>query len=232
MVEAIEPVLPDRPPGPHPTPEQLYRARRGPRSAEAERWLAHAATCATCTELLLHQEAFDAPDPVSPRHLAAAWERFGDPAAQTSGRIANVAKTPVRGFSWAGALAAAAVASVLGLGVWTASHSSPHAPQDPHSAHPSNTAASLRGSAEAAGDRQPSGILDAPPTEIVFPVPDGDAKRVTVFDAHGYTWTSPPTANGRVPFPAAERQRLRKGVDYFWTVVGEEGSVARSFRLR
>jgi hypothetical protein len=222
MAEAIEPVLPDRPPGPHPTPEQLYRARRSPRSSEAERWLTHAMACATCTEELLHQEAFDAPDPVSPRHLAAAWERFGDPAARTSDRT-------VRGFSWAGALAAAAVASVLGLGVWTASHSAPSALQDSHSA---NTAASLRGSAEAAGDRRPAGILDAPPTEIVFPAPDGDAKRVTVFDAHGYTWTSPPTANGRVPFPAAERQRLRKGVDYFWTVVGEEGSVARSFRLR
>src|SRR4051794_6711965 len=48
-------VLPARPPGPHPTPEQLYRARNSPRTAEAERWLAHAGACALCTEELLRQ---------------------------------------------------------------------------------------------------------------------------------------------------------------------------------
>lgn len=230
-----EPILPDRPPGPHPTPEQLYRARRGPRTSEAERWLAHAAACAVCTEELLRQEAFDAPDAVPPRHLDAAWERFGKTAGsrEEDSPLAEVipiapiappgtaSRTAVRRLPWATALAAAGITAVVGLGVWT----STRAPQASHLA--------LRGGAAAAGDRQPSGLLDAPPTEIVFPASGGDAKRVLMFDeSHKYIWTSPPTTNGRVPFPAHERQRLRKGVEYFWTVVGEEGNGAPSFRLR
>jgi hypothetical protein len=249
-----EPILPGRPAGPHPTPEQLYRARRGLRTSEAERWLAHAAACATCSEELLRQEAFDAPEEVSPRRLETAWERFNEkvdreeraPMAPVipfgSGSIRVPKATPATAVPrsrhrtpWMATLAAAAVAAAVGLGVWSqwSQWSSSQAPK----IGPQPPAPVLRGSASASGDRRPSGLLDAPPEEIIFPiVPNavgGEARRVMVFDAgHTYTWTSPPSADGRVPFPPSERQRLRKGVEYYWTVVGEEGVPARSFRLR
>lgn len=234
-----------RPPGPHPTPEQLYRARRGPRTSEAERWLAHAAACAVCTEELLRQEAFDAPQPVSPDGLAAAWERFGDerhaplaPLAPLApvipiNRLSPVVQPPGRpaGFSRHGrgaragmAFAAALVTAVVGLGVWN------HA-QAPQPA----TGSPLRGAAEPAGTWQPSGRLDTPPLEFLFPAPadGGEPRRVKVFDAsRSYSWTSPPTAGGWVAFPEAERKKLRPDVDYFWTLVDQEDAAARSFRLR
>jgi hypothetical protein len=214
-----DPVLPVRPPGPHPTPEQLYSARRGPRTAEAERWLAHAAACALCSEELVHQEAFDAPEPVSAGRLAAAWERFKEGPSRAPRPPRRLA-VPRSGL----ALAASLAVAVVGLSVWTATRP----PQAPHAA--------LRGGAEItdqAGAWQPAGPLDAPPAELVFPAADGEAQRVTVFDAtHTYTWTSPPATGGRIPFPAAERQRLHRGVEYFWTVLGDEGAVARKFWLR
>jgi hypothetical protein len=39
---------------------------------------------------------------------------------------------------------------------------------------------------------------------------------------------------GRIAFPETERQRLRPGVQYFWTVVGGAGEepAAQSFRIR
>ncbi|HYX25055.1 MAG TPA: hypothetical protein VFC23_12945 [Thermoanaerobaculia bacterium] len=55
-----------------------------------------------------------------------------------------------------------------------------------------------------------------------------------MFDAtQTYVWTSEPAFGGRVVFPAAERRRLKPGVEYFWTVVGGagEGGAARSFEI-
>lgn|GEM_PF-1939932 len=243
------PGVPSRPPGPHPTPEQLYRARRGPRTAEAERWLAHAGACATCTEELLLLEAFDEPDAVSPGRLAGAWERFGQPAARPRPPLAPPAALapviPINPISpsssstpippprkqsrapWIAALAAS-LAAVTVLSVWTSLRPEPSQLATPPPA--------VRGGSRtvaAAGVWLPAGTLDGPPSEIVFPAANGEEQRVTVFDAdHSYTWTSPPAANGRVLFPAGERQRLRKGVDYYWTVIGQEEMEARSFRLR
>jgi hypothetical protein len=236
MAEAAIP----RPLRQHPTPEQLYRARRGPRTAEAERWLAHAHACARCSEELLRQEAFDDPEPLSGRHLAAAWERFGERAPKAPvipiSRIAAIpaitdpadASKPQRrdrrpALRPAALALAAMLAAAVGLGLWTAGR----APAAPRSAV-------LRGGTKggAPGAWQPSGTLAAPPTALVFP-PDGEPHRVTVFDgSRSYTWTSPPASDGKVPFPAVEQQRLRRGVEYFWTVVDGDGTAARSFRLR
>jgi hypothetical protein len=202
--------IPARAPGPHPTAEQLYAARRGPRTAEAERHLAHAAACALCSEELLRQEAFDAPEPMREQDLEAAWARFGKPPADRRSRQ----RSPLL------ALAAALAFTVLGLGVWKASH--PPAPDDV-----------TRSGGPATGTWSPEGILAAPPEEFVFPDPGGEPRRVTVYDAtQSYVWTSPPAA-GRAPFPESERRRLQPGVEYLWTVLGDEGSApARSFQIR
>jgi hypothetical protein len=232
--------LPPCPPGPHPTPEQLYKARRGPRTAEDERWLAHAAVCATCSEELLRQEAFDDPEPVSHGHLAAAWERFGRPEARSpKAPVIPITRNlplaqPVAPSRWpalrrAGLpLAAALVAGTVGLGLWQRSHPavSPLAVDAKHDVE--------RGGGAPAGDWQPSGLLDAPPTELTFTAPpDGETRRVIVHnESWSYTWTSAPTAGGRVLFPEAERNKLKRGEDYYWTLVGEDGAEAPKFRLR
>ncbi|HSF44259.1 MAG TPA: hypothetical protein VLT87_31010 [Thermoanaerobaculia bacterium] len=205
--------IPEIAPGPHPTPEQLYRAHRGPRSADNERWLAHAAVCATCSEELAHLEAFDAPEPVSEAKLEEAWARFGK--APEARRPAPLRRTPAL------ALAAALAAAVLALFLWKGM------PEE------TERAGAVRGGSEAVGDWQPAGVVAAPPSELVFPAPSGEPRRVRVFDAAGtYSWTSEPATGGRVPFPEAERQRLRPGVEYFWTVLGEDGGAARSFRIQ
>jgi len=240
-----------RPPGPHPTPEQLYRARRGPRTSEAERWLAHAAACALCTEEMLRQEAFDAPEPVAEDRLAAAWKRFSKtpapratpaplapviPINRPINRLAVVAQPPSRppasrpgraGLSAIG-WAAALVTATVGLGLWNHTRTA----QAPPAQAPK--APSLRGAAEPSETWQPSGLLKTAPTELLFPAsPEGEPQRVTVYDSSmKYSWTSPPTAGGRVAFPEAERKKLRPGVDYFWTVIDEENAAAPKFRLR
>ena len=211
-----DPVLPIRPPGEHPTPDQLYRARRGPRTAEAERWLSHAVACAVCTEELMRQEAFDAPEPVAARRLAAAWERFGESAESPRSRARRRMAWPRAGL----ALAAMLAVALLGVGVWARLYA------------PEGANGLLRGGTQT-GMWRPSGLLIAPPAEFVFPVPPGETRRVFMHDAsRHYTWTSPPTSDGRVPFPAAERQRLQKGVDYYWTVVDDSGAEAQKFRVQ
>lgn len=201
--------IPQAAPGPHPTPDQLYKARRGPRDPMAEGVLAHAALCARCSEELVHQEAFDTPEPLSPRAIEAAWARFGEP---------REAPAPVRRPRLAPAFAlAATLAGALGLGVWVANR-------------PGEVDV-VRGGEEAAGDWTPSGVLAAPPAEFAFPDPDGELRSVTVFDGSGsYSWTSEPAPGGRIAFPDTERSKLRPGVEYFWTVVGEDAP-ARTFRI-
>ena len=119
------------------------------------------------------------------------------------------------------ALAAALAAAILGLFLWKGM------PEEP------GRAGVVRGGSEVAGEWRPTGVLSAAPAELVFPAPSGEPRRVRVFDAQGtYSWTSGPVSGGRVPFPEAERQRLRPGVEYFWTVLGEDGAAARSFRVQ
>lgn len=202
----------------HPTSEQLYSARRGPRGAAAERHLAHAAACPLCAEELARQEAFDHPEPVPPARLEAAWERFNQPpAAAPPRRILS------RGLP-ALALAATVAICVIGFTLLGPTRTTTP-PVDP---------GVTRGGEAVADFWNPTGALPAPPAELIFQVPDGEPRRVTVYDAAGtYRWTSEPAAGGRIPFPAAERERLRAGVEYFWTVLdGEETTVARSFEIR
>jgi hypothetical protein len=176
--------------------------------------------CAACSEELLRQEAFDRPEAVPAARLAAAWERFEAREAQPGKRAAvrwRLAARPAL------ALAASLAAVALGLGVWLVIGWSP-AGEGPEGE-------SLRG-AEAEGFT-PSGALTAPPAEFHFPAADAGPRRVLVFDAEGtYRWTSEPATGGRVGFPETERQKLRPGVDYSWTVLdGGAAEPTISFRV-
>jgi hypothetical protein len=208
----MSPSIPPRPVGHHPTPEQLYDARHGPRDAESERILLHAAGCGPCSEEMVRQQAFDRPEPLSTAAVETAWERFGrSPAARPTVRRAPAL-----------ALAAALAAGAVGLAIWGTL-------TRPVAEHVE------RGGVETDVGWQPTGVLAAPPDTFVFPAADGEPRRIRVFDAvQRYTWTSAPTQGTRVPFPAAERRRLQPGVEYYWTVLGgpDQGQAAtRSFRL-
>jgi hypothetical protein len=225
-----DPIIPWRPVGPHPTPEQLYAARHGQddrhgQNEKSRALLRHAAGCAACSEEMARQEAFDQPGALQAAALEAAWERFRQEPDSRTPRMSQAPRrwTPIL------ALAAALTACVLGLGLWMTRTG----PQ-PGTADVERGAPGIPG---LAADWQPSGLLDAPPAELTFPNPEGETRRVRVFDAsQGYTWTSPPTDGGRIALPEAERRRLKPGVEYFWTVLGgdepNEGNAARSFRIR
>jgi len=203
--------VPLRPAGPHPTAEQLYRARRGPRDAEAERVLLHAAGCALCSVEMARQDAYDVPTAVPAAAVEAAWERFG--------REPQIRRPAGRAPSLA--LAAALAVCVLGLGVWMAGRRADVADVE-------------RGAPATAADLEPSGTLNAPPAAFTFPNPDGEPRRIRIFDAaQTYAWTSEPARGGRIAFPETERRRLQPGVEYFWTLLdGNEGGAARSFRIQ
>jgi hypothetical protein len=214
----IDPI-PLRPAGPHPTPDELYRARLAPDDPAAERLLRHAAGCALCSAELARQESFDQPEPMPAAALDAAWQRFrrGEPAAAPLIRRRQARWTPAL------ALAATLTVCVLGLGIWTMQRG--HQEDD-----------ALRGSVEAAvtAGWSPSGLLKAPPAEFTFPQPGEGPRRVKVFDAtQSYEWTSEPTLGARIAFPPAEQQRIKPGAQYFWTVVGGsgEGTATQSFRI-
>jgi hypothetical protein len=220
--------IPTRPVGPHPTPEQLYAARHG-QDEGSRALLRHAAGCAACSEEMARQEAFDQPEALPAAALEAAWERFGQ--EQPHSRTSRTPRTPSRTARWTPvlALAAALTACVLGLGLWMTRTEPQPGPADVERGAPVVPG--------LAADWHPSGLLAAPPAELTFPNPQGETRRVRVFDAsQGYTWTSAPTEGGRVLFPEAERRRLKPGVEYFWTVLGgdepNEGNAARSFRIR
>jgi len=218
--------IPRRPKGPHPTPEQLYAARRGPRDAAAERVLAHAFGCARCSEELARQEAFDQPEPLRAGDLEAAWQRFGAAQYPTAAPAPAAARSAVRRTPLY-ALAAALLVCALGLGLWQL-RPRPAALDVERS---DGTAGDLE---EFAVDRQPVGTLAAPPEAFVFSSPAGEPRRVRVFDeTQSYTWTSAPTVGGRIVFPETERQRLRPGAQYFWLVLGgdDDQGAAQSFRI-
>lgn len=208
-----DPMIPARPPGPHPTPEELYAAHQDPDTAESREVLAHAAACARCSEELFALEAFTTPEPVPAARIEAAWNRFGAPPSRRSSAFSR----PLM------ALAAGLAATVLGLGFWVAQNRSPvSAPPSPPA--PVDV---VRGGTEAGGVWLPNGPLAEAPTELVFPA-GPEPQRVTVFDGSSYRWTSEPTTAGRVVFPEVERKKLKPGVEYFWTL---DGQAARSFTV-
>jgi len=216
------PPIPLRASGPHPTPDELYRARQTPSDPTSERMLRHAAGCAQCSVEMARQEAFDQPERLPAAALDAAWQRFnrGEPAA--------AAPVIVRRHTrWTPALALAATltACVLGLGIWMVQRGRHDADVE-------------RGGGQQAMETagwSPSGLLGAPPAAFKFSTAGDGPRRVKVFDApQSYTWTSEPSFASRVLFPAEEQRRLKPGVEYFWTVVGGsgEGTATRSFRIR
>jgi hypothetical protein len=212
--------IPLRASGPHPTPDELYLARKAPGDPASQPVLRHAAGCALCSAELARQEAFDQPEPLPAAALDAAWQRFsrGEPAAAPVLRRRPARWTPAL------ALAATLTACVLGLGIWTMQRG--HQESD-----------ALRGGggeAAVTAGWSPSGLLKAPPAAFIFSAPGNEPRRVKVFDAaQSYEWTSEPTFTGRVAFPPQEQRRLKPGVEYLWTVVGGtgEGAPAQSFRI-
>lgn len=219
--------IPTRPPGPHPTPEQLYQARRGPRNAEAERHLAHAAVCAECSEEMLRQEAFDHPEEMSAQEIDARWESFGPP--RTAPVREGAAPVPSRPAVQRFALAAAALLILsLGFGLWNAAQPRPAVPVPEED--------TVRGGLTLdAEEFQPVGKLSAPPVEFVFPASAAGNDvplQVTLYDAQRkHSWTSPPVTGGRVWIPESERRQLRPGVTYYWTVLGNDSASAQTFRI-
>jgi hypothetical protein len=214
--------IPLRASGPHPTPDELYRARQAPGDPTSERMLRHAAGCALCSAEMARQEAFDQPERLTAAALDAAWQRFnrGEPAAAAP----VIVRRHVR-WTPALALAATLTACVLGLGIWMAQRGRQDADVE-------------RGGGRQAIETEgwsPSGLLESPPAVFTFSAPGDGPRRVRVFDApQSYTWTSEPTFAGRVAFPPAEQRRLKPGVEYFWTVVGGtgEGTATQSFRIK
>ncbi|HXU31184.1 MAG TPA: hypothetical protein VN851_11450 [Thermoanaerobaculia bacterium] len=84
------------------------------------------------------------------------------------------------------------------------------------------------------GEVTPTGRLDQAPTELRFANPNHEPKRVLLFATDPpYQWQSPETTAERIELPAAERAKLKPGVDYFWSVLDAEGeSAAQTFQLR
>jgi hypothetical protein len=210
-----DPIL-KRPPGRHPSLEELRRAYLDPEAPDAEGILDHAALCAECSEELLHLEAFEQPEALPAERLEAAWKKFGPPAPR---------RIPSRRPLWA--LAAAAAVSLLAAGIWQANNHPPAVarPQPPQQGD------GVRGDGALAGTWSPIGPLAEAPREFRFPAEAGP-QNVMVFGPGNYRWTSEPIAGGRVAYPEAERQKLKPGEEYYWTVLGERDTAARKFTIR
>lgn len=204
-------MIPNRPPSPHPTSEELYLARSKPEDAAHRRVIDHASLCAECSEELAHLESFENPDAVSASELERAWKNFGEPVAKRTPRRF----TPSFGVF----LAAAAALAVLAAGVLLTAR------------RPVTDPGPLRSGGTAVTLVSPEGILKEPPREFVFTGAQGPA-RVMVFDAaRDYSWTSEPDQTGRVMFPESERLRLKPETAYSWTVLSERDAPVKTFRL-
>lgn len=204
-------MIPPKPVGPHPDAESLYRAHASPRAAASAGVLAHAATCAACSQELAALESFSAnpPDPFggASRRAEAAWRAFAGRPARRRTRV------PMPALAIAAAVVLLAGAALLVR----------------------RPAADVERGESVPEIGSPSGPLAGPPEEFRFPDTGGGSVRVSVFDAdRGYVWTSPESAPGRpVPFPAAERAKLRPGVVYTWVVLGDgRTQPARTFEIR
>jgi hypothetical protein len=209
-----------RPAGPHPTPAELMQAHRSPDAPSSAPVLDHAVLCAACSEELFRLEAFDSPEPLASGRLDAAWARFGAPLEGQAARKAS--RRPLF------AMAAGLAASLLGGSLWVATHRAGERSVPPPPAP--DPAGAVRGGGELQGDWSPTGSQPHAPTEFVFPAQG--FQNVMVFDSAGsYRWTSEPVEGGHVAFPEAERSKLRPGVEYFWTVLGERETAARSFTI-
>jgi hypothetical protein len=114
-----------------------------------------------------------------------------------------------------------------------ASHTSPTPGAPPGGATPEISDTQRGGTPLTTGEVAPTGRLDRAPTEIRFANPDHEPKRVLLFATEPpYQWQSPETIAERIEIPAAERAKLKPGVDYFWSVLDAEGeSAAQTFRL-
>ncbi len=180
----------------------------------------------------------DAGPAAAPPRLAptATIVPFPTPAA----RPAPAVRRPWRLAGWA-----AAATLVLGLGLGFFLGTSSVVPYGTPAASPPPPAEETvqpvpdgpRGGAlpaTAPGEVAPTGPLDQVPAEIRFANPDHEPKRILLFATDPpYQWQSPETTAEVIELPAAERAKLKPGVDYFWSVLDAEGeSAAQSFRLR
>lgn len=213
------------PEGPHPQPEEIWRARREPGSEGAAQILDHVALCARCSEELYLQEAFEGGQAVPPAKLEREWARF----TKKTSLPEPLRFAPRR--SWVRpALALAATAAFCFLGVsllWKEGGPAGDGPP------PAAGEEVVRGAGELKLIRTPAGELTEAPRAFHFPGITAPV-RVTVFDAEGtYRWTSEPTTTGEAPFPEVERAKLKPGTDYYWTLVDAPTSEAAvSFRVR
>jgi len=202
------------PTGPHPTLEEIDRARRGAGDPAAKEAIAHMALCARCTAEEYRLDAFDRAEPLSPRKADLEWARFGPPVRRMTRPSSAVSWLPRLALAAAVVLAAAAVFLV----------SSRRGPEPVRSVPSSKTIG-------------PQGVLDEAPRS--FPVGRRGAK-VFVFDAgRSYEWTSQASTGDRVEMPESERAKLKAGVDYYWTVLSDDASnpggettASKRFRLR
>jgi hypothetical protein len=194
------------PPGPHPSPEQLHRARR----EKNQDVLAHASLCATCAEEESALDAFDSPEPMVPAALDAAWARFGRTGAER------------RRFGWRPGPALFALAACLLVAVGVAVLA------------PRPDTGETRGASVAVRLLSPQGALEEPPVEFRFALETPGRARVTVFDfSQSYLWKSEPGRTGRVEFPRFERYKIVPGAEYFWMVeMNGEVTPAQLFVVR
>jgi len=179
------------PPGPHPSAEDLHRARR----EKNPDVMAHAALCAVCAEEETALDAFDSPEPMAERALDAAWARFGRAGAER------------KRFGWRPGPAVLALAACLLVAVGVAVLA------------PRPDSGETRGSPVAVRLESPQGSLEEPPVEFRFVLETPGRARVTVFDfSQSYLWKSEPGRTGRVEFPQSERYKIVPGAEYFWMV--------------
>ncbi len=236
--------------------------RSGACSPADEEVFAHAASCAFCSAEIAHLEAFEQPEPVAPQAIDDAWQRFrnranpgaAEPARQVQPppppRQATIVPFPARShrpaappspWRYAGWAAAAMLAVGLSLGFFLGTSTVPTitpiqvaSGSPPAPGGPAGPDVQRGGPSSPIGEVAPTGRLDRVPTEIRFANPDHEPKRVLLFSTDPpYQWQSPETTAERIKVPAAERVKLKAGVDYYWSVLDAQGeSAAQTFRLR